>query len=81
MPFATLIYPFRQVGQWAASRTDLFPAELCSRLGALHSRGVPHSFDHSRKLLERAFQRPFEDIFKSFDKEPIGVGAIAQVSL
>jgi len=70
---------FVKLGQWAASRTDLFPAALCDRLGALHSHGKPHSFGHTRRLLEKSFQKPFEEIFESFDMTPIGVGAIAQV--
>jgi aarF domain-containing kinase len=49
-------------------------------MGALHSHGKPHPFGHTKKLVEGAFQRSFDDIFESFDKEPIGVGAIAQVN-
>lgn len=58
---------------------DLFPSELCSKMGALHSSGKPHSIRHSRRVVERVFQRPFEDVFEEFDDKPIGVGAIAQV--
>ena len=68
-----------KLAQWAASRADLFPSELCTRLGTLHSRGKPHSIWHTRRVIERVFQRPFEDVFEAFDETPIGVGAIAQV--
>ncbi|KAH8119850.1 hypothetical protein DFH11DRAFT_1685326 [Phellopilus nigrolimitatus] len=70
---------FIKLAQWAASRADLFPAELCARMGALHSGGKPHSIRHTRRVIERVFQQPFEDVFEEFDAEPIGVGAIAQV--
>ncbi|EJD03596.1 ABC1-domain-containing protein [Fomitiporia mediterranea MF3/22] len=70
---------FIKVAQWAASRRDIFPTELCARLGKLHSRGKPHSIQHTRRVIERVFQRPFEDVFEEFDEKPIGVGAIAQV--
>ncbi|PPQ63785.1 hypothetical protein CVT24_004327 [Panaeolus cyanescens] len=70
---------FIKLSQWAASRADLFPSLLCERLGSLHSHGKPHSFAHTRAIVEAAFQLPFENVFQSFDPIPIGSGAIAQV--
>lgn len=72
---------FQQLAQWAASRADLFPNALCSRLGKLHSRGTPHSLAHTKRIIERAFQRPFEEVFEEFDETPIGTGAVAQVRI
>lgn len=68
-----------QLAQWAGSRQDLFSAKLCERLGSLHSNGRLHSFAHTQRVIEKAFRRPFSEVFQSFDHEPIGVGAIAQV--
>lgn len=68
-----------QLSQWAASRADLFPALLCESLGSLHSHGTPHPFSHTRAVIERVFQRSFDDVFEQFDVTPIGSGAIAQV--
>ncbi|KAJ3559965.1 hypothetical protein NM688_g2 [Phlebia brevispora] len=70
---------FIKLAQWAASRADLFPSMLCSRLGSLHSRGKAHSMEHTRRVIERVFQRPFEEVFEEFDDTPMGSGAIAQV--
>ncbi|KAI0756836.1 ABC1-domain-containing protein [Daedaleopsis nitida] len=70
---------YTKLAQWAASRADLFPALLCERMGALHSRGKAHSLSHSKQVIEDVFQRPFEDVFEEFDPTPIGTGAIAQV--
>ncbi|KAJ7070852.1 protein kinase [Mycena amicta] len=70
---------FIKLAQWAGSRVDLFPSLLCDRLGRLHSKGKPHSMEHTRKQIERAFQRRFEDVFEAFEEDPIGTGAIAQV--
>ncbi|KAF9535647.1 hypothetical protein CPB83DRAFT_842093 [Crepidotus variabilis] len=70
---------FIKLAQWAASRADLFPSFLCERLGALHSSGKPHSFTHTKAVIESAFQRSFDQLFESFDEIPIGTGAIAQV--
>lgn len=78
--FRTLI-AFYQLGQWAASRADLFPASLCEQMGKLHSNGDPHPIQHTRKVIEKVFGRKFEDIFDSFEETPIGCGAIAQVGI
>lgn len=67
------------MAQWAASRADLFPSLLCDKLGAMHSHGKPHSFSHTKRVIEHVFQKPFREVFEEFDEEPIGTGAIAQV--
>lgn len=68
-----------QLAQWAGSRTDLFPTALCILFGKLHSNGKPHSFAHTKRVIERAFGKPFSEIFLEFGEEPMGTGAIAQV--
>ncbi|KAI0361436.1 ABC1-domain-containing protein [Trametes cingulata] len=70
---------FIKLAQWAASRADLFPAALCERMGALHSRGKAHSLAHTKRVIEDVFQRPFHEVFEEFNEIPIGTGAIAQV--
>lgn len=46
--------------------------------GRLHSNGKPHSLRYTKKVLEKAFNRPFNEIFAEFDEKPMGIGAIAQ---
>lgn len=70
---------FIKLGQWAASRTDIFPDELCAIMSALHSNAPAHSLKITKATIERAFGRNFEDIFEEFQEKPLGVGAIAQV--
>lgn len=70
---------FIKLAQWAGSRQDLFPDELCQRLGRLHSNGKPHSFRYTKRVLERIFQRPLDEIFEEFPYQPMGIGAVAQV--
>lgn len=67
------------MAQWIASRTDLFPLALCSRLSKLHSNVDPHPFSYTQKVIEEAFGRPLDQVFSELDREPLGVGAIAQV--
>lgn len=71
---------FIKLAQWAGSRQDLFPKELCDLLGKLHSNGKPHSLKHTKKVIQRVFGKPFEEIFEYFPDEPLGIGAVAQVS-
>ena len=70
---------FVKLGQWAGSRRDLFPDELCNRLSKLHSNNKPHSMAYTRRVLERVFQRPFDEVFATFDEKPVGIGAVGQV--
>lgn len=72
---------FIKLGQWAASRTDIFPKEMCEELSHLHSNARAHSLRQTRHILARSFGMPFEDIFSEFQEKPLGVGAIAQVYL
>lgn len=71
---------FIKLGQWAASRTDIFPTEMCEIMSKLHSNAPAHSLHATRVTVEAAFGgRRFEDIFDEFQEQPLGVGAIAQV--
>ncbi|CAA9966476.1 ABC1 family protein [Pyrenophora teres f. maculata] len=69
-----------QLGQWAASRTDVFPTEMCAIMSNLHSNAPAHTLQVTKQTIEAAFDgRSFDDIFEEFDETPLGVGAIAQV--
>ena len=71
---------FIKLGQWAASRRDIFPSEMCKAMSSLHSNAPAHSLKVTKATIVRAFDgRPFEDIFEEFQEKPLGVGAIAQV--
>lgn len=47
--------------------------------GRLHSNGKAHSLKYTKRVLEKAFKRPFDQIFIEFDPKPMGIGAVAQV--
>lgn len=71
---------FIKLGQWAASRSDVFPDEMCDIMSKLHSNSQAHSMHQTRKTVEKAFDgRAFDDVFDEFNETPLGVGAIAQV--
>jgi len=69
-----------QLGQWAASRSDIFPTEMCEIMSQLHSNAPAHSLQETIRIISTAFDgRSFDEIFEEFDEKPLGVGAIAQV--
>ncbi|KAK4252741.1 hypothetical protein QN277_014350 [Acacia crassicarpa] len=70
---------FIKWGQWAATRPDLFPRDLCTKLAELHTKAPEHSFKYTKKTIERAFGRKISEIFDSFEEEPVASGSIAQV--
>lgn len=70
---------FIKWGQWAATRPDLFPRDLCAKLSELHSKAPEHSFAYTRKTIERAFGRKLAEIFENFEEVPVASGSIAQV--
>lgn len=72
---------FIKLGQWAASRTDIFPKQLCDELSHLHSNAKAHSLHKTKSIISKSFGMPFDEIFDEFKETPVGVGAIAQVYL
>ncbi|KAG6554820.1 hypothetical protein Mapa_003403 [Marchantia paleacea] len=70
---------FIKWGQWAATRPDLFPRDLCAYLSKLHSKAPAHNFAQTRKTVESAFGRKLDEIFENFEEEPVASGSIAQV--
>ena len=70
---------FIKLGQWASSRADLFPPYLCQVLSRLQSSVHPHAFKDTEAVLSREYGSRWREIFKDFDENPMGAGAIAQV--
>ncbi|XP_047946200.1 probable serine/threonine-protein kinase abkC isoform X1 [Salvia hispanica] len=70
---------FIKWGQWAATRPDLFPRDLCIELSKLHTKAPEHSFAYTKKAVEKAFGRKISEIFDDFEEEPVASGSIAQV--
>ena len=70
---------FTKLGQWAASRPDILPMDLCDVLAELHSLGLSHSMDWNGRVVRDQLGGDISTLFKSFDAIPIGSGSIAQV--
>ncbi|KAI3680620.1 hypothetical protein L6452_35393 [Arctium lappa] len=70
---------FIKWGQWAATRPDLFPRDLCTELSKLHTKAPEHSFAYTKKTVEKAFGRKISEIFDDFEEVPVASGSIAQI--
>ena len=46
---------FVKLGQWAATRRDLFPPHVCNRLSQLHDTVITHPFRYTHQALLEAF--------------------------
>lgn len=70
---------FIKWGQWAATRPDMFPRDVCMVLSELQTRAPAHNYVQSRKAIELAFRMPLNELFTSFDEAPVASGSVAQV--
>lgn len=70
---------FVKFGQVLSTRRDLVPADIVEELAKLQDRVPPFPAAESRALVEKAFGRPVEELFASFDVEPVASASIAQV--
>jgi len=74
-------------GQWASTRADMFPAELCSSLADLHANAPAHSWTFTKETVVAALalatdcgdNQCFDEVFAAFDEAPVASGSIAQV--
>ena len=70
---------FVKFGQVLSTRRDLLPADLADELAKLQDKVPPFPAAQARALVEKAFGRPIDSIFESFDAEPVASASIAQV--
>ncbi|GLC33812.1 hypothetical protein PLESTM_000122200 [Pleodorina starrii] len=70
---------FIKWGQWASTRPDLFPEDLCEHLEQLQTSAPAHSPAASVAAVERAFAAPLSELFDDFDARPVASGSIAQI--
>jgi aarF domain-containing kinase len=63
--------------QWAATRRDIFPPDVCDRLSILHDRGYPHAWKYTHQVLTDAFGDYESKGLAIYDV--IGCGSAAQV--
>ena len=70
---------FVKFGQVLSTRRDLLPADIADELARLQDRVPPFPAEVARAIVERAFGKPLEGVFASFDAEAVASASIAQV--
>lgn len=68
-----------KLGQSLSTRPDLIGDQAARNLVSLQDSLPPVPFADIRAEMERAFERPLEDLFSEIDPEPVGSASIAQV--
>ena len=70
---------FVKFGQVLSTRRDLMPVDIADELARLQDRVPPFSSQVAMDTIERAFNKKVDDIFVSFEREPVASASIAQV--
>jgi len=70
---------FVKIGQILSMRRDLLPEAFLGELSLLRDSVRAMPFSEVREILEDDYGMPLEEVFASFEKEPIGAASIAQV--
>ena len=70
---------FVKFGQVLSTRRDLIPPDLADELAQLQDNVPPFSAALARQLIEKAYGRTVENVFASFESEPVASASIAQV--
>ncbi|KAB2953075.1 AarF/ABC1/UbiB kinase family protein [Heliorestis acidaminivorans] len=68
-----------KAGQFFATRVDLLPSEITKELSQLQDAVPAASFDHVQKTIQKELGKPLEEVFLSFNKEPIAAASLGQV--
>jgi len=72
---------FVKFGQALSTRRDLLPGDIASELAKLQDRVPPFDSAVAVREIERGLGRSIDDIFQSFEREPVASASIAQVHL
>ncbi len=70
---------FIKFGQILSTRHDLLSEEYIRELSKLQDRVPPFSYQEAKKVIEKEFQKNLDEVFISFDPEPIAAASIGQV--
>jgi ubiquinone biosynthesis protein len=70
---------FVKLGQILSMRPDILPLPMIRELSKLQDEVGPISFEEVKQVLEKEFNAPLEDLFRSFDSEPVAAASLSQV--
>lgn len=70
---------FIKFGQFLSTRVDLIGEELAQELSKLQDSVKPSIGENVYSIIEKAFDRDVDSLFKSFDSKPVASASIAEV--
>jgi ubiquinone biosynthesis protein len=70
---------FVKFGQVLSTRRDLLPLDVADELAKLQDRVPPFPAAQAAALVEKAFGKRLDELFASFEAEPVASASIAQV--
>ncbi len=70
---------FIKLGQILSTRPDLVGPELANELSQLQSGAPADDIEEVRKVFDAEFEHPPEELFQSFESEPLASASIAQI--
>src|SRR5688572_28717782 len=70
---------FVKFGQALSTRRDLLPQDIADELAKLQDRVPPFDGRIARRIIEDAYGRAAEQVFSTFDENPLAAASIAQV--
>jgi ubiquinone biosynthesis protein len=70
---------FVKIGQVLSLRPDLIPEELIEEFRKLQADVPPVEYKEIKRVLEECLKRPMEEVYSSFELEPMAAASLAQV--
>lgn len=70
---------FVKLGQILSTRRDLIPTEMAAELSMLQDRAEPVPWPDVEAVLTAELGGPVDEIFASFDREPLAAASVGQV--
>ncbi len=70
---------FIKLGQILSTRSDLIPDDIIEELVKLQDQVTPLSYEVIRSEVEAELGAPIDELFQSFEREPLACASIAQV--
>ncbi|GGA64456.1 putative protein kinase UbiB [Neiella marina] len=70
---------FVKFGQMLSTRRDLLPDAFAEELAKLQDRVAPFDESQARQQIEQAYGKTLEQVFDSFESEPLASASVAQV--
>ena len=72
---------FIKLGQFLSTRSDLLGEQVAADLSDLQDRLSPFPGSEAKAIIEAELDTPLEELFQSFEEEPVSAASIAQVHL